>query len=131
MGGDGVLAGNTYAYNDRGQLLDAEGHSGTSAYAYDADGKMTSRADAAGTTAFTYDLAGRLETTTDPLTGTQVRSDFDAAGRPTVEEYARPARRRHVHDRREALVHVRRFGPSVQGRCDAHGGWHRGPGHHL
>lgn len=91
VGGDGVLAGNTYAYNDRGQLLDAEGHSGTSAYAYDADGKMTSRADAAGTTAFTYDLAGRLETTTDPLTGTQVRSDFDAAGRPTVEEYARPA----------------------------------------
>ncbi|MET9652164.1 LamG-like jellyroll fold domain-containing protein [Streptomyces sp. NPDC006460] len=91
VGGDGVLAGNTYAHNDRGQLLNADGPSGTSAYTYDADGQMTSRTDAAGTTAFTYDQAGRLDTTTDPLTGTQLRSDYDAAGRPTLDEYARPA----------------------------------------
>ncbi|MFF5977028.1 LamG-like jellyroll fold domain-containing protein, partial [Streptomyces sp. NPDC012769] len=91
VGGDGVTAGNTYSYNDRGQLLSTDGPGGTSSYAYDADGKMTSRTDAAGATAFTYDQAGRLDTTTDPLTGTQVRSDYDAAGRPTVEEYARPA----------------------------------------
>ncbi|MEU4266808.1 LamG-like jellyroll fold domain-containing protein [Streptomyces sp. NPDC026092] len=90
-GGDGVLAGNSYTYNDRGQLLNADGPSGTSSYAYDADGQVTSRTDAAGTTAFTYDQAGRLDTTTDPLTGTQVRNDFDAAGRPSAEEYARPA----------------------------------------
>ncbi|MFD3335972.1 LamG-like jellyroll fold domain-containing protein [Streptomyces sp. NPDC058700] len=90
-GGDGSLAGSTYSYNDRGQLLRAEGPAGTSAYAYDADGQMTSRTDAAGTTAFSYDQAGRLDTTTDPLTGTQIRSDYDAAGRPTAQEYARPA----------------------------------------
>ncbi|MFF8279716.1 LamG-like jellyroll fold domain-containing protein [Streptomyces lateritius] len=91
VGGDGVNAGNTYTYNDRGQLLSADGPGGTASYAYDTDGKMTSRTDAAGATAFTYDPAGRLDTTTDPLTGTQVRSDYDAAGRPTVQEYARPA----------------------------------------
>ncbi|MFI2739189.1 LamG-like jellyroll fold domain-containing protein [Streptomyces sp. NPDC018711] len=91
VGGDGVSAGNSYTYNDRGQLLNADGPSGTSSYGYDADGQMTSRTDAAGTTAFTYDQAGRLDTTTDPLTGTQVRSDYDAAGRPTADEYARPA----------------------------------------
>ncbi|MFJ6484265.1 LamG-like jellyroll fold domain-containing protein [Streptomyces sp. NPDC091682] len=90
VGGDGVLAGNTYTYNDRGQLLSTDGPGGTSSFAYDADGKMTSRTDAAGATAFTYDTAGRLDTTTDPLTGTQVRSDYDAAGRPTRDEYARP-----------------------------------------
>ncbi|MFJ7067895.1 LamG-like jellyroll fold domain-containing protein [Streptomyces sp. NPDC101115] len=91
VAGDGVLAGNTYTYNDRGQLLSTDGPGGTSSYAYDADGLMTSRTNAVGTTAFTYDQAGRIDTTTDPLTGTQVRSDHDAAGRPTVDEYARPA----------------------------------------
>ncbi|MFG2417185.1 LamG-like jellyroll fold domain-containing protein [Streptomyces goshikiensis] len=90
-GADGILAGNTYTYNDRGQLLNADGPSGKSAYTYDADGQMTSRTDPAGTTAFTYDQAGRLDTTTDPLTGTQLRSGYDAAGRPTGDEYARPA----------------------------------------
>ncbi|MFF4457692.1 RHS repeat-associated core domain-containing protein [Streptomyces goshikiensis] len=90
-GADGILAGNTYSYNDRGQLLNADGPSGKSAYTYDADGQMTSRTDPAGTTAFAYDQAGRLNTTTAPLTGTQVRKDYDAAGRPTADEYARPA----------------------------------------
>ncbi|MGW2439666.1 RHS repeat-associated core domain-containing protein, partial [Streptomyces goshikiensis] len=90
-GADGILAGNTYTYNDRGQLLSADGPSGKSAYTYDADGQMTSRSDPAGTTAFAYDTAGRLNTMTDPLTGTQVRSSYDAAGRPTADEYARPA----------------------------------------
>ncbi|MFB7609975.1 LamG-like jellyroll fold domain-containing protein [Streptomyces gardneri] len=91
VGGDGALAGNTYTYNDRGQLLTTDGPGGTSSYAYDADGEMTTRTDAAGTTAFTYDVGGRLDTTTDPLTGTQARRDYDAAGRPTADEYARPA----------------------------------------
>ncbi|WUF66943.1 DNRLRE domain-containing protein [Streptomyces nojiriensis] len=90
VGGDGVLAGSTYTYNDRGQLLNSAGPSGTSAYAYDADGQMTSRNDAAGATAFTYDQTGRLNSTTDPLTGTQLRHTYDAAGRPTADEYARP-----------------------------------------
>nr|WP_308284435.1 LamG-like jellyroll fold domain-containing protein [Streptomyces flavotricini] len=105
-GADGVLAGNTYSYNDRGQLLKAEGPSGNSAYAYDADGQMTSRTDPAGTTVFTYDQAGRLDTATDPLTGTETWTDFDAAGRITLEQYARKngsvyqiaAKRTHAYD---------------------------------
>nr|WP_267887314.1 LamG-like jellyroll fold domain-containing protein [Streptomyces sp. WM6372] len=91
VAGDGALAGNTYVYNDRGQPLSSDGPGGTSSYTYDADGKMTVRTDAAGTTGFTYDSAGRLSTTTDPLTGTQVRNTYDVAGRPTADEYARPA----------------------------------------
>ncbi|MFD3326593.1 LamG-like jellyroll fold domain-containing protein [Streptomyces sp. NPDC058701] len=89
--GAGALSENTYTYNDRGQLLTTDGPSGRSEYGYDADGMMTSRKDAAGTTTFTYDLAGRIDTTLDPLTGTQIRSDFDAAGRLITEQYARPA----------------------------------------
>ncbi|MFJ3975917.1 LamG-like jellyroll fold domain-containing protein [Streptomyces sp. NPDC090021] len=90
VGGDGILAGNTYTYNDRGQLLSTSGPGGASSYTYDADGMMTSRTDAAGATAFTYDGAGRLDTTTDPLTGTRLRSAYDAAGRPLADEFARP-----------------------------------------
>ncbi|MFB7608614.1 LamG-like jellyroll fold domain-containing protein [Streptomyces gardneri] len=87
-GGAGGLSENTYTYNDRGQLLTSDGPSGRSEYSYDADGLMTSRKDAAGTTTFTYDNGGRLDTTTDPLTGTQVRNAYDAAGRLQVALYA-------------------------------------------
>ncbi|MFI8522457.1 RHS repeat-associated core domain-containing protein [Streptomyces sp. NPDC085481] len=83
-------APNTYTYNARGQLLHAQGPSGETQYTYDADGAMTARTDAAGRTAYTYDPAGRLDAANDPLTGTQVRYEFDAAGRPTLERYARP-----------------------------------------
>ncbi|WP_265867095.1 LamG-like jellyroll fold domain-containing protein [Streptomyces sp. SKN60] len=82
---------NTYTYNDRGMLLQAQGPSGNSQYSYDVDGNMTSRKDAAGTTAYTYDAAGRLDTATDPLTATRVQYDYDQAGRPTQEQYARTA----------------------------------------
>ncbi|MFI8522751.1 LamG-like jellyroll fold domain-containing protein [Streptomyces sp. NPDC085481] len=83
-------AANAYTYNDRGQLLHAQGPSGETRYTYDADSAMTARTDAAGQTAYTYDTAGHLDAATDPLTGTQVRYEFDVAGRPTLEQYARP-----------------------------------------
>ncbi|WP_258024269.1 LamG-like jellyroll fold domain-containing protein [Streptomyces bambusae] len=89
-GGSTLLTDNLYTYNDRGQLLTTAGPAGTSEYTYDADGMMTSRKDAAGTTTFTYDTAGRLDTTTDPLTGTRTHSDYDAAGRLTLQQYTRP-----------------------------------------
>ncbi|BAU86165.1 hypothetical protein SLA_5284 [Streptomyces laurentii] len=82
---------NTYTYNDRGMLLSSEGPSGNSQYSYDPDGNMNSRTDAAGTTTYTFDSAGRLDTAADPLTGTRVLYDYDDAGRPTLEQYARPA----------------------------------------
>nr|WP_234430898.1 LamG-like jellyroll fold domain-containing protein [Streptomyces sp. NRRL F-4489] len=79
---------NTFHYNDRGQLLLADGKGGKSTYAYDVDGNMTSRADASGTTTFTYDSAGRLSLTQDALTGARSQVSYDAAGRVTQEQYA-------------------------------------------
>ncbi|MEU2359777.1 LamG-like jellyroll fold domain-containing protein [Streptomyces noursei] len=79
---------NTYHYNDRGQLLSAEGKGGRSTYAYDADGNMTSRTDASGTTAFTYDSAGRLSLAQDALSGARSQVSYDAAGRAIEEQYA-------------------------------------------
>ncbi|MFF3503172.1 LamG-like jellyroll fold domain-containing protein [Streptomyces sp. NPDC003247] len=83
-----ALTRNTYTYNDRGQLLTADGPGGTSRYAYNADGSMTQRTTDAGTTDYTYDSAGRIDTIWDSITGNNVLYDFDAAGRPTVEQYA-------------------------------------------
>ncbi|MFJ7067901.1 hypothetical protein [Streptomyces sp. NPDC101115] len=85
-----TAAANTYTYNDRGMLLHAQGPAGETRYTYDADGAMTARTDSAGQTTYTYDTAGRLDLANDPLTGTQIRYDFDAAGRATLEQYARP-----------------------------------------
>ncbi|SER60144.1 RHS repeat-associated core domain-containing protein [Streptomyces sp. yr375] len=82
------LTRDTYTYNDRGALLTAEGPGGTSAYAYDADGSMTRRTTTAGTTDYTYDAAGRIDTVRDSITGNNVLYDFDAAGRPSIEQYA-------------------------------------------
>ncbi|WP_338492567.1 LamG-like jellyroll fold domain-containing protein [Streptomyces sp. SJL17-4] len=90
-GTDGIQFGNTYAYNDRGLLLRTQGPSGNSQYAYDVDGNMVSRTDAAGTASYGYDTTGRLDSVADPLTGTVVQYDFDAAGRPTKEQYSRVA----------------------------------------
>ncbi|QES10330.1 DNRLRE domain-containing protein [Streptomyces venezuelae] len=99
-GGAGAGSENTYTYNDRGQLLTSDGPSGRSEYGYDADGLMTSRKDAAGTTTFTYDEGGRLDTTTDPLTGTEVRNDYDAAGRLQLTQYAAAGAPRQVRAQR-------------------------------
>ncbi|MET9465969.1 LamG-like jellyroll fold domain-containing protein [Streptomyces sp. NPDC006544] len=89
-GTNGALANNTYTHNDRGQLLTSNGPNGNSEYGYDADGLMTFRRDAAGYTSYYgYDLAGRLGGLTDPLTGTELWRSFDAAGRITLEKYAR------------------------------------------
>ncbi|WP_234042482.1 LamG-like jellyroll fold domain-containing protein [Streptomyces marianii] len=90
VGTDAVSGSNTYTYNDRGQLLSTQGPAGQSRYDYDADGSMTSRTDAAGSASFGYDESGRLDWANDPLSGTQIWFDFDAAGRPRLEQYARP-----------------------------------------
>ncbi|MCX5526627.1 DNRLRE domain-containing protein [Streptomyces bobili] len=82
------LTRNTYTYNDRGQLLTADGPGGTSGYAYNVDGNMTQRTTTAGTTDYVYDAAGRIDAVWDSITGNNVLYDFDAAGRPSVEQYA-------------------------------------------
>ncbi|MYV46385.1 laminin G, partial [Streptomyces sp. SID2888] len=82
------LTRNTYTYNDRGQLLTANGPGGTSNYAYNADGAMTLRQTKAGTTNYGYDDAGRIDWVWDSITGNDIWYDFDAAGRPSLEQYA-------------------------------------------
>ncbi|MDH2387249.1 DNRLRE domain-containing protein [Streptomyces sp. HNM0663] len=89
--GTDVISRNSYTYNDRGLLLSAQGPSGESQYTYDADGNMTSRKNAAGSASFGYDAGGQLDQVNDPVTGTQIRLDYDAAGRPTLQQYARPS----------------------------------------
>ncbi|MEU3890796.1 LamG-like jellyroll fold domain-containing protein [Streptomyces sp. NPDC029041] len=81
-----ALTRNTYTYNDRGQLLTADGPGGTSSYAYNADGGMTQRTTKAGTTRYGYDRAGRIDWARDPITGYDRWYDFDAAGRPRLEQ---------------------------------------------
>ncbi|MEU8932882.1 LamG-like jellyroll fold domain-containing protein [Streptomyces sp. NPDC048409] len=84
---DGVTE-NTYTYNDRGQLLTAAGPGGTAGYTYDADGNMTVRKTKAGTANYGYDNAGRLDWVWDSITNNDILYDFDAAGRPSLEQYA-------------------------------------------
>ncbi|WP_437345056.1 LamG-like jellyroll fold domain-containing protein [Streptomyces bacillaris] len=84
-----LLADNIYSYNDRGQLLSSDGPAGQSTYVYDDDGLLTARSDTNGTTSFGYDGTGRLDWTNDPATGTQTWTDFDAAGRIRLEQFAR------------------------------------------
>ncbi|MFC8360260.1 LamG-like jellyroll fold domain-containing protein [Streptomyces griseorubiginosus] len=79
---------NTYTYNDRGELLTADGPAGTSNYSYNADGSMTYRKTTAGTTFYGYDSAGRIDWLQDSITGNQIWYDFDASGRPRLEQYA-------------------------------------------
>ncbi|MFE0642169.1 LamG-like jellyroll fold domain-containing protein [Streptomyces sp. NPDC058877] len=86
-GGDGPLAGNTYAYNDRGQLLHAQGPSGETRYTYDNDGAMTERSTPQNTTEYGYDGAGRLEWLWNEMTGADIWYTWDAAGRPTTQAY--------------------------------------------
>ncbi|MGW1326855.1 LamG-like jellyroll fold domain-containing protein [Streptomyces antibioticus] len=82
------LTRNTYTYNDRGQLLTAGGPGGTAGYTYNADGQMTVRKTKAGTTNYGYDIAGRLDWVWDSITDSDIWYDFDAAGRPSLEQYA-------------------------------------------
>ncbi|WP_390899378.1 hypothetical protein [Streptomyces mirabilis] len=82
------LTRNTYTYNDRGQLLTADGPGGVSNYAYNADGSMTLRKTTAGTTNYGYDSAGRIDWVWDSITNNDIWYDFDAAGRPRLEQYA-------------------------------------------
>jgi RHS repeat-associated protein len=79
---------NTYTYNDRGELLTANGSGGDSNYSYNADGSMTYRKTTAGTVYYGYDGAGRIDWIQDSITGNQIWYDFDAAGRPRLEQYA-------------------------------------------
>ncbi|WP_405535087.1 DNRLRE domain-containing protein [Streptomyces sp. NBC_00075] len=83
-----ALTYNTYTYNDRGQLLTAAGPGGAASYTYDADGNMTERRTGQSSTAYGYDSAGYVDWAWDSVTGKDIWYDFDAAGRPRLEQYA-------------------------------------------
>ena len=76
----------SYAYNDRGQLLSSNGPSGNASFGYDGDGNQTVRTDAAGTTAYGY-LHARLDSVTDGLTGTKEQLGYDGAGQVKTVGY--------------------------------------------
>lgn len=62
--------GEQFTYNDRGELLTANGSAGDSSFSYTGDGLVRTATTAAGTTGYTYDVDDRLATVTDPATGT-------------------------------------------------------------
>ncbi|MFF3329348.1 LamG-like jellyroll fold domain-containing protein [Streptomyces sp. NPDC002888] len=82
-----AVTNNTYTYNDRGQLLTAAGPGGKSSYTYNADGDMTERKADSGSTTYGYDNTGRIYWARDSATGKYIWYDFDAAGRPSLEQY--------------------------------------------
>ncbi|WP_129838069.1 LamG-like jellyroll fold domain-containing protein [Streptomyces sp. RFCAC02] len=85
-----LTGGNTYTYNDRGQLLTANGPGGTSAYEYNADGQMTKRTDAAGATVFAYDSVGRLDWAGEDLYALRADYYWDDAGRLLSQTWITP-----------------------------------------
>ncbi|MFC9941774.1 RHS repeat-associated core domain-containing protein [Streptomyces pratensis] len=87
-GTDNVLTRNTYTYNDRGQLLTADGPGGKVGYGYEADGNMTERVGADSESYYGYDDGGRIDWVWDSLSDSDIWYDFDTAGRPLLEEYA-------------------------------------------
>ncbi|WP_217134661.1 RHS repeat-associated core domain-containing protein [Streptomyces sp. AC558_RSS880] len=88
VGSSEPLNPNTYTYNDRGQLLTADGPGGAVSYTYDADGNMTERSDAKNATSYGYDSAGRLEWLWNQMTGADIWYEWDAVGQPVMEQYA-------------------------------------------
>ncbi|GLZ15022.1 hypothetical protein Acsp04_52570 [Actinomadura sp. NBRC 104425] len=77
---------NVYTWNDRGELLTAEGPSGQATMTYDADGRLTGRTDAAGTAAFGYSR-GRLQTLQDGITGVTQTFGYNTAGQLNKIDY--------------------------------------------
>ncbi len=88
VGSSEPLNPNTYTYNDRGQLLTVDGPGGAVSYTYDADGNMTERSDTKNVTSYGYDSAGRLEWLWNQMTGADIWYEWDAVGRPVMEQYA-------------------------------------------
>ncbi|WP_432747297.1 DNRLRE domain-containing protein [Streptomyces sp. JH002] len=87
---DGALVKDTYAYNDRGQLLAADGPGGDSRFSYDADGQMIERIDGAGTTRFGYNHRGQLWWAGEHIAGSHINYAYDAAGRLTSAQHLEP-----------------------------------------
>ncbi|MEU7905922.1 LamG-like jellyroll fold domain-containing protein [Actinoplanes sp. NPDC049118] len=83
----GTGGSNILQWDDRGLLTSVSGPSGNSSFTYTADGMVKTRADAAGTTTYGYDTAGRLSSLTNPNTGVQVSSAYNALSQVTKLTY--------------------------------------------
>ncbi|XVV02717.1 LamG-like jellyroll fold domain-containing protein [Actinosynnema sp. CA-248983] len=79
--------GNTYTYDDRGNIVNATGPSGNSSFTYDNHNRLSTVATATGTTTYGYDTADRLTTATDPVTGVTATHTRDVLGRTTSIGY--------------------------------------------
>jgi large repetitive protein len=85
--GDTRATTETYAYDDRGDLLNVTGDAGSSSFAYNNDGSMTSRADASGTTTYGYEGTGRLNSINDAVTGTTLTLSYNTLSQVTAIQY--------------------------------------------
>lgn len=79
-GSGGTSTSETFAYDDRGDLVSAAGGAGTSSFAYDGDGLMRSRTDASGTTTYGYNTDDQLTSLTDAATGTKLGYQYNSLG---------------------------------------------------
>ncbi|GAB3895324.1 hypothetical protein GCM10029964_075040 [Kibdelosporangium lantanae] len=78
--------GNTYVYDDRGNLFSTAGPSGTAQFRYDNDGNQVTRMDAAGSATYVY-TKNRLTSVTDGVTGTATKVGYDPAGMVKTLDY--------------------------------------------
>jgi RHS repeat-associated protein len=85
----------TFSYNDRGEVLTANGSAGSSTLGYNGDGLVAAASTAAGTTGYTYDTANRLKTLTDPATGTILSYGYNSNSELTSISYGLSGNTQH------------------------------------
>ncbi|MFC8957783.1 RHS repeat-associated core domain-containing protein [Streptomyces sp. NPDC057101] len=116
---------NTFAYDDRGQLLSASGPSGASSFAWNGDGAMTSRTDASGTSTFGYDTAGRLKTVNDGATGTTATYAYGVNNEvKTIDYGAGKSKRSFGYDALQRLTSDRLTSPTGKELASTTYGWY-------
>ncbi|RSM38791.1 hypothetical protein DMB66_58775, partial [Actinoplanes sp. ATCC 53533] len=88
---------NSYTYDDRGNLLSADGQSGTASFAYNTDGQVTTRTDTVGTATFGY-KSGRIDTMLDAASGVTQKLGYTAAGLMEKVDYGAGRVRTYGYD---------------------------------
>ncbi|MBY8876850.1 LamG-like jellyroll fold domain-containing protein [Actinacidiphila acidipaludis] len=77
----------SFSYDDRGDLLSADGSAGSSSFTYNQDASPLTRTDAAGTTSYGYDTAGRLHTVDDASSGTELTYGYNTMDQVNSVKY--------------------------------------------
>jgi RHS repeat-associated protein len=80
-------SGDSFTYDDRGDLTGANGGSGNANFGYDPDARMSTRTDAAGTSIYTWDVIGRLASIKDAATAVTANRAYDNVNQLTSITY--------------------------------------------